>query len=534
MSKINIDNFNENRARISATATILLLSLLLLLSIPLLMFPKIVVATDGSDEEDPVKIFYGGSPISSPPGPSFDVCLGESLTFTVLVQWDIVPAESSVNYVVVQMVEKTNFGITFNPQTSFTLYNPSPNSINVVVNVPAFWTTGIRQVNIYADVIAQNPPKGKGIPNVAGTDGYFQVNVISCQADLSIDKVGSTTQAHEGDTITYTYYVDNAGPYSACNVVVSDNVLGTPTFVGGDTNNNGCIDPDETWTYTAEYTVQAGDPDPLVNTATVSSDDVEDPDPSNNVDTWSVDILHPAIDVSKSGPQYAHESDTISYTITVKNTGDTPLYNVIVTDTLLGNIPIGFLDVGQSVTLTLTYTVNAGDPDPLVNTATASGEDPLDLIVTDTASWTVDVLHPAIAIDKSADKDQAHAGDTITYTITVTNTGDTPLYNVIVTDTLLGNIPIGFLDVGQSVTLTLTYTVLAGDPDPLVNTATASGQDILGEEVTATDTWSVDLIAKICGFKFYDANANGVWDAGEPPVAGFKIELYSGAKNIFL
>jgi hypothetical protein len=105
---------------------------------------------------------------------------------------------------------------------------------------------------------------------------------------------------------------------------------------------------------------------------------------------------------------------------------------------------------------------------------------------------------------------------------------------VIVTDTLLGNIPIGFLDVGQSVTLTLTYTVLAGDPDPLVNTATASGQDILGEEVTATDTWSVDLIAKICGFKFYDANANGVWDAGEPPVAGFKIELYSGAKNIFL
>jgi hypothetical protein len=60
MSKININNFNENRARISATATILLLSLLLLLSIPLLMFPKIVVATDGSDEEDPVKIYYEG------------------------------------------------------------------------------------------------------------------------------------------------------------------------------------------------------------------------------------------------------------------------------------------------------------------------------------------------------------------------------------------------------------------------------------------------------------------------------------------
>jgi hypothetical protein len=29
------------------------------------MFPKIVVATDGSDEEDPVHIYFGGRPISS-------------------------------------------------------------------------------------------------------------------------------------------------------------------------------------------------------------------------------------------------------------------------------------------------------------------------------------------------------------------------------------------------------------------------------------------------------------------------------------
>jgi hypothetical protein len=45
-------------------------------------------------------------------------------------------------------------------------------------------------------------------------------------------------------------------------------------------------------------------------------------------------------------------------------------------------------------------------------------------------------------------------------------------------------------------------------------------------------TWSVDLIALICGYKFYDANANGAWDAGEPPVAGFKIELYDQSGNL--
>jgi hypothetical protein len=113
------------------------------------MFPKIVVATDGSDEEDPVHIKYGGRPISSPPGPSFTVCSGESLTITVLVQWEPLPNPNKVNFVDVQMVERTSFGVTFSP-SSFTLNNPSSPSRNVVVNVPAFSTTGIRQVQIYA------------------------------------------------------------------------------------------------------------------------------------------------------------------------------------------------------------------------------------------------------------------------------------------------------------------------------------------------------------------------------------------------
>jgi uncharacterized repeat protein (TIGR01451 family) len=146
-------------------------------------------------------------------------------------------------------------------------------------------------------------------------------------------------------------------------------------------------------------------------------------------------------------------------------------------------------------------------------------------------------LHPAIAIDKSADKDKAHAGETITYTYIVTNPGDTPLKDVTVVDSVAGPATFvsgdtdgdGWLDTDETWTFTATYMVKAGDSDPLVNIATASGKDVLDMEVTATDSWSVDLIAMICGYKFYDTNANGLWDAGEPPVVGFKIELYSGA-----
>jgi uncharacterized repeat protein (TIGR01451 family) len=424
------------------------------------------------------------------------------------------------------MNELTSFGVNFSPKT-FTLTNPSELERFVDVTIPSL-PLGPQVIIIKADNIGQNPRT----PTVAGTKGYFKVNVINCvpQADLSIVKSGPD-YAHTGDTITYTYTVSNAGPDEACNVAVNDDVAGTPTYVSGD-DGNGCIDPFETWTFEATYTVQAGDPDPLVNTATVSSD-ADDPDLSNNVATWSVDILHPAIDVSKSCPQYAHEGDAISYTITVENTGDTPLSNVMVSDPLLGFSWTGSLAVGEVMTFTVPFTVPTPSGD-ITNTVTASGEDPLGLTVSDTASCTVDVLHPAIAIVKSADKVTARAGDTITYTIIVTNTGDTPLYGVTVTDTLLGTFSIGTLGVGQSVTITPapTYTVNAGDPDPLVNTATASGHDILGLTVTATDSWSVDLIAMICGYKFYDANANGVWDAGEPPVAGFKIELYDQSGSL--
>jgi len=101
---------------------------------------------------------------------------------------------------------------------------------------------------------------------------------------------------------------------------------------------------------------------------------------------------------------------------------------------------------------------------------------------------------------------------------------------VSVTDTLLGPIWSGNLNASESETLTSSYIVKAGDPDPLVNTVTASGEDALGKEVTGEASCTVDLIAKICGYKFYDAN--GKWDEGEPAVEGFKIELWLGSDKV--
>jgi len=241
------------------------------------------------------------------------------------------------------------------------------------------------------------------------------------------------------------------------------------------------------------------------------------------------------LSITKSGPEYAHVGDEITYEFTVTNNGPDEAKNVVVTDTLLGDIygPVD-LAAGASETFTVKHTVLVTDPDPLENTATVSSDTPDPDSTNNEASWSVDILHPDIEVTKTADPTEAHAGETITYTYTVTNPGDCPLKDVSVEDDVAGTADYesgdtnedGLLDTDETWTFTATYTVEVGDPDPLENTATASGKDALDMTVTDTDTAEVDLIAKICGYKFYDANTNGEWDDGEPIVVGFKIELY--------
>ena len=78
-----------------------------------------------------------------------------------------------------------------------------------------------------------------------------------------------------------------------------------------------------------------------------------------------------------------------------------------------------------------------------------------------------------MSITKSADAAEVNVGDLITYTITVTNTGDVTLTNVAVVDEMVGlDEVIATLGVGASETFTATY--LATEVGLLENTATAT------------------------------------------------------------
>src|SRR5262249_51636433 len=106
-----------------------------------------------------------------------------------------------------------------------------------------------------------------------------------------------------GSTASFTYSVTNTGNVPLSNVVVVDD-NGTagntaddfnPTFTGGDSNNNGLLDLNETWTYSANRTVTAGQ---YINIGTVTCQTpfrhtVTDSDPANYFGSA------PAIDIEK-------------------------------------------------------------------------------------------------------------------------------------------------------------------------------------------------------------------------------------------
>ncbi len=114
------------------------------------------------------------------------------------------------------------------------------------------------------------------------------------------------------------------------------------------------------------------------------------------------------------------------------------------------------------------------------------------------------VASPGIDLVKEASTDVAGIGELVTYTYTITNTGDVTLTDVQLIDEvevngifrdlleLLGFDTTITLDPGESTTLTSIHLVTEDDlPGPIDNVATVTGQDPDGTEVSDTDDETV-------------------------------------------
>ncbi|WP_186826728.1 beta strand repeat-containing protein, partial [Psychroserpens burtonensis] len=382
------------------------------------------------------------------------------------------------------------------------------------------------------------------------------LNVVAPSADVSVTKtlIDSSPYA-TGDTVTYTLVVSNLGPDTATNVEVTD-VPSNLTITG--VTGAGCTTfpctigsiasgaaNDVTITVTATIDASGN----FSNTASVSADET-DPVSTNNIDDGTDGnndgTAAPVADVSvaktliDSSP-YA-TGDTVTYTLVVSNLGPDTATNVEVTDvpsnlTITGvtgagctTFPctIGIIASGAAndVTITVTATIDASGN--FSNTASVSADE-TDPVATNniddgtdgnndgTAAPVADVSVAKTLIDSSP----YATGDTVTYTLVVSNLGPDTATNVEVTDVpsnltitgvtgagcttfpcTIGSIASGAAnDVTITVTATIdasgnfsnTASVSADETDPVATNNIDDGTDG-NNGGTAVDSLTVDAV----------------------------------------
>ena len=346
---------------------------------------------------------------------------------------------------------------------------------------------------------------------------------VVCKPDLLVEKTADVKSVDFGGTVTYGITVKHAPGSDPLGIPVQSvtDTLGAQAGVGlvlaaGDVDDDQILDPSETWTYetaNGPFSAVAGGCSTLANTATLAADG--DVNPSNDTSSVSTPVICTLdVAIAKKADQAAYTpGQTITYTVTVTNTGQAPVpfSEIDVADPTLPNLvavnPPATLEPGASVEYTGTRAVTVTDCGTVPNTATVRLlVDGLQVAETDPENNSASVSVPVnctldIAIAKSADKVTYAPGETITYTVTVTNTGQLPIpFSAIqVADpTLPALTPVGAtpttLGPDDSQVYTGTRTVGKADCGQVKNTATvALTGDLQAESSTANNTSSVTV-----------------------------------------
>jgi gliding motility-associated-like protein/uncharacterized repeat protein (TIGR01451 family) len=317
---------------------------------------------------------------------------------------------------------------------------------------------------------------------------------------ISIEKtadVDSVTVA--GQVVTYTLTIRNLSTITLTDVNVLDPLTGLNQVIPS-IEVGGVVIIETQYTVTQED-IDSGE---LENIASVTGNAGEE-EVSDDATLIIPAVQNPdiQIEITDNDAVITEAGQEIPYTITVTNTGNVTLTNVTVVDTKTGLVVnIGTLKPGETKTVETTYPVTQEDVDDgeVTNEASVTGESPNagDDDPTDSDSVTTPITPaPGISIVKSSDKSEIRdLGETVTYTLVVTNTGNVTLTNILVSDPLTGlNEVIETLAPGESVTIETSYVVTQEDLDrgSLLNVATVSGETPDGEQIGDEDEVSIGV-----------------------------------------
>jgi len=456
------------------------------------------------------------------------------------------------------------------------LSNGASANFTFLVNVPIGTAPGTMFTNT---ATASSSPADSNTGNNSGT---ATVTIVA-ETDLFVSKDGPSSAPADSD-VTFTITAGNNGPDSG-GISLTDTLPGTMTFVsitqdsgpsfpcptqpspgsGGTINCSATFAAGDVATFSLVAHIPPGTPmgTTFTNSATVTGNGT-DPNGENNTGSASVTVPIPQADlgVQKVGPSSAAPDTDVSYTITVNNSGPDAADSVSLTDTLPGTMTfvsiiqnsgpvfscsgtttvtcsILSLAAGATATFTLVGHIPPATPSGtnftnVANVSTTTTDPNPD---NNSSQTVLTVVTSDLAVTKTGPP-TAIAGNTISWTITVTNNGPDAQPAATLNDPLpagttffsltqdtgpaavcndpgagnSGTITCSFpsLASGASAQFTLTATINPGFTGSLSNTATVSGTnaDPNNANNSATAVTTVTASADLSVIKTGPATAN--------------------------
>ncbi len=271
------------------------------------------------------------------------------------------------------------------------------------------------------------------------------------------------------------------------------------------------------WQVGVAFFARVGDDVPddtfLVNQVTSEYIETKSEAHSNPTTSDTIWVARPILDIEKECPEIIHEGDSFDFTITLNNTGhmnstvqvvDTLPVGVIYTpgdaSATSGVIADNSTHVVWSGTInnvtaphTVTITIPVSD-DPfnpknqLINVVNYTSVPETAEMIRNFSRCCVEVLNPAILVEKTCGVSNPLEPANITYTYRVTNAGNTILFNVTAYDETLDILILSAASLGPGVFAEDTHTLFNMSAGDYNNVANATGFDILGLKVVDHDS----------------------------------------------
>ena len=493
---------------------------------------------------------------------------GDNVTYTVTVTND---GNADAKAVVVRDVLGKD--LKFVSATGTYTFDEATNTITWTVDVDAGKT---ETFTVVATVINY----GNVTNSLVVGNKTFNKNVTV--PEITPDKTVDNENPNFGDDLTYTVTVKNEGNGNANDVIIVD-ALGKGLEYVSSTGNYD----NKTNTITWKVDLASGE----TKTFTVVAKIVGYTDVTNEVTVGNktaavtVDIpeIIPAKDVNNTTPNFG---DKVEYTITVNNNANKDAKQVVIVDTLGKGLK--FINASHNgkydeSTRTITWIIDLGAGESAVFSVNAAVEaygNINNTVVVGNKSATKNITVPEIIPGKSVDVENPNFGDTVTYTVVVTNNGVVDAKQVVVKDILDKGLKfvkatgeytfdedsrtvtwIIDLAKGESQTFYVTavaeaYGVLINDvtvgdntasadvvvpeiiPDKTANITNPNFGDKVDYTVTVTndgmgDANNVVIVDRLGeGLTFVSASDNGVWDPVKRTVTWI-VDLAKGESKVF-